>query len=50
MGYVRGTEVEPHYRDAKILAIGGGANEIMNEIIAKRLKRLFALERGVVIV
>lgn len=38
MGYMRGTEVERHYRDAKILAIGGGANEIMNEIIAKRLQ------------
>lgn len=37
LGYMRGVEVERHYRDAKILGIGGGANEIMNEIIAKRL-------------
>jgi acyl-CoA dehydrogenase len=37
MGYMRESEVERHYRDARILGIGGGANEIMNEIIAKRL-------------
>lgn len=36
-GYMRDSEVERHYRDARILGIGGGANEIMNEIIAKRL-------------
>ena len=35
-GYLRG-EVERHYRDARILAIGGGSSEIMNEIIASRL-------------
>jgi acyl-CoA dehydrogenase len=37
LGYMRESEVERHYRDARILGIGGGANEIMNEIIAKRL-------------
>jgi acyl-CoA dehydrogenase len=37
MGYLRESEVERHYRDARILGIGGGANEIMNEVIAKRL-------------
>ncbi|MFI0349004.1 acyl-CoA dehydrogenase family protein [Actinomadura sp. 9N407] len=37
MGYMRESEVERHYRDARILGIGGGTNEIMNEIIAKRL-------------
>ncbi|MGH3391630.1 MAG: acyl-CoA dehydrogenase family protein [Actinomadura sp.] len=37
MGYMRESEVERHYRDARILGIGGGANEIMNEIIAKRM-------------
>ncbi len=35
-GYLRGTEVERHYRDARILAIGGGTTEIMNEIIARQ--------------
>ncbi|WP_051581210.1 acyl-CoA dehydrogenase family protein [Pseudonocardia acaciae] len=37
LGYMRECEVERHYRDARILGIGGGTNEIMNEIIAKRL-------------
>lgn len=37
MGYMREAEVERHYRDARLLGIGGGTNEIMNEIIAKRL-------------
>jgi acyl-CoA dehydrogenase len=37
LGYVRGVEVERHYRDARILGIGGGTTEIMNEIIAKQL-------------
>jgi acyl-CoA dehydrogenase len=36
-GYMRESEVERHYRDARILGIGGGTNEIMNEVIAKRL-------------
>jgi acyl-CoA dehydrogenase len=36
-GYLRGSEVERHYRDARIMGIGGGATEIMNEIIAKGL-------------
>jgi acyl-CoA dehydrogenase len=37
MGYMRESEVERHYRDARILGIGGGTSEIMNEIAAKRL-------------
>jgi acyl-CoA dehydrogenase len=37
LGYMRGSEVERHYRDARILGIGGGTTEIMNEIIADRL-------------
>jgi acyl-CoA dehydrogenase len=37
MGYMRESEVEGHYRDARILGIGGGTNEIMNEVIAKRV-------------
>jgi acyl-CoA dehydrogenase len=37
MGYMRESEVERHYRDSRVLGIGGGSNEIMNEIIAKRL-------------
>lgn len=37
-GYVRDAEVERHYRDARILGIGGGTTEIMNEIIARQLE------------
>jgi acyl-CoA dehydrogenase len=37
LGYMRESEVERHYRDARILGIGGGTTEIMNEVIAKRL-------------
>lgn len=36
-GYVRDSEVERHYRDSRILSIGGGTTEIMNEIIARRM-------------
>ncbi len=38
MGYMRETLVERLYRDNRILSIGGGTREIMNEIIAKQLK------------
>ncbi|MBH1987149.1 MAG: acyl-CoA dehydrogenase family protein [Burkholderiales bacterium] len=37
MGYMRESVVERLYRDNRILAIGGGTHEIMNEIIAKQL-------------
>lgn len=37
MGYMRESLVERLYRDARILSIGGGTREIMNEIIAKHL-------------
>lgn len=37
LGYMTGTEVERHYRDARILGIGGGTTEIMNEVVARRL-------------
>ena len=37
MGFMRGTEVERHYRDARVFSIGGGTYEIMNEVIAKFL-------------
>jgi acyl-CoA dehydrogenase len=36
-GYLRDAEVERHYRDSRILGIGGGTTEIMNEIVADRL-------------
>lgn len=35
MGYMRETRVERLSRDARLLPIGGGTSEIMNEIIAK---------------
>jgi len=37
MGYLRDTEVERHYRDSRVLRIGGGTDEVMDEVIAKRL-------------
>ena len=37
LGYMHGTEVERHYRDARILGIGGGATEVMTELVAARL-------------
>jgi acyl-CoA dehydrogenase len=37
MGYMRESLVERLYRDNRILSIGGGTHEIMNEIIAKQL-------------
>lgn len=36
-GFMRETRVERLSRDARLLPIGGGTSEIMNEIIAKRL-------------
>jgi acyl-CoA dehydrogenase len=37
LGYSRESEVERHYRDMRILGIGGGATEIMTTLAAKRL-------------
>ena len=36
-GYLHGTEVERHYRDARILGIGGGATEVLDELTARLL-------------
>ena len=36
-GYMHGTEVERHYRDARILGIGGGATEVLNDLNARLL-------------
>ncbi len=36
-GYMHGTEVERAYRDARILGIGGGATEVLNDLNAKLL-------------
>lgn len=38
MGYMRGTKSERIYREVKVLAIGGGADEIMKELAARQLR------------
>ncbi|HEU5111176.1 MAG TPA: acyl-CoA dehydrogenase family protein, partial [Micromonosporaceae bacterium] len=37
MGYMRESEVERHYRDARILGIGGGATEVLTDLAARLL-------------
>jgi acyl-CoA dehydrogenase len=37
MGYMRGTKVERIYREVKVNAIGGGAEEIMKDLAARQL-------------
>ncbi len=36
-GYLHGSEVERHYRDARILPIGGGATEVLTDLSARLL-------------
>lgn len=36
-GYVREGEVERHYRDARLLGIGGGTTEVMTELVGRSL-------------
>jgi len=36
-GYMRDSEIDRHYRDARILGIGGGASEVLTELAAKLL-------------
>ncbi|XAS77610.1 acyl-CoA dehydrogenase family protein [Dermatophilaceae bacterium Sec6.4] len=36
-GYLRESEVERHYRDSRILRIGGGTDEVMDDLAAKLL-------------
>ena len=36
-GYLHGSEVERHYRDARILGIGGGATEVLDDLSARLL-------------
>jgi len=37
VGYMHGIEVERHYRDARILGIGGGATEVLDDLAARLL-------------
>lgn len=37
IGYMKGNEVERHYRDARILSIGGGATEVMTDLASRLL-------------
>ena len=38
MGYMRESEVERHYRDARVLGIGGGATEVMTDLAAQLME------------
>lgn len=37
MGYMRGTRSERIYREAKVMMIGGGSEEIMKDLAARQL-------------
>ena len=37
MGFIRETPIERLWRDARVLGIGGGATEVMKQIIANSL-------------
>jgi len=37
MGYMREMEIERHYRDVRVLGIGGGATEVMTDLVARLL-------------
>ena len=37
LGFMRESEVERHYRDARVLGIGGGASEVLTELASRRL-------------
>ena len=37
MGYLRESEVERHYRDVRILGIGGGATEVLADLAGRLL-------------
>lgn len=37
MGFMRGTRAERLYREVKVMMIGGGSEEVMKDLIAKRL-------------
>lgn len=43
---MHGTEVGRAYRDARILGIGGGATEVLNDLTARLLGYTAAAERG----
>ena len=40
VGYIKDSPVERHYRDAPLMVIGEGTNEVMRLVIAKQLLRL----------
>jgi acyl-CoA dehydrogenase len=36
-GHLHGAEVERHFRDARILSIGGGATDVLTDLAARLL-------------
>jgi acyl-CoA dehydrogenase len=45
-GYLRGSEVERHYRDVRILGIGGGATEVLADLAGRLLGYASPSERA----
>jgi alkylation response protein AidB-like acyl-CoA dehydrogenase len=37
LGYMRESEVERHYRDVRLLPIGGGSTEVLTDLAARLL-------------
>ena len=42
-GYIKDFDVERHYRDAPLMIIGEGTNEIQKLIIARRLLEKYSI-------
>lgn len=37
-GFMRGIRIERIYREVRVMAIGGGSEEIMRDLVARQMK------------